>query len=229
MYKRPYLSLGVEMKSKVLEYQGEQLLVRYDVARCFHVGECVRGLPAVFDPQRKPWVVVDAADAEELQEVIRRCPSGALTACTVDGETLTAESENSVHLAVDGPVYLKGNIKLFDADDNLVLTDSRVALCRCGVSNNKPLCDGRHVMSSFAHDGSCEDPHKEKQRPSDGDALEVRILRDGPAILNGKFKLVDSFGDEVFRGNEAAICRCGASQSKPFCDGSHKGIGFSDD
>jgi hypothetical protein len=40
--------------------------------------ECVRGMPAVFDPAKRPWIAPDAADAETLAAVIRRCPTGAL-------------------------------------------------------------------------------------------------------------------------------------------------------
>src|ERR1700722_10817896 len=59
-------------------YPGRRITVYYDAERCRHFAECVRGLPQVFDVARRPWISPDAAEAEELAEVIRRCPSGAL-------------------------------------------------------------------------------------------------------------------------------------------------------
>lgn len=59
-------------------YTGEEIDVSFDATLCQHAGECVRGLPAVFDTQRKPWITPDGADAESVAEVVARCPSGAL-------------------------------------------------------------------------------------------------------------------------------------------------------
>jgi CDGSH-type Zn-finger protein len=57
--------------------------------------------------------------------------------------------------------------------------------------------------------------------------VTITPYRDGPLIVRGDFKLEDQNGDEI--GNERrtiALCRCGKSRSRPFCDGSHKLIGF---
>ncbi len=59
-------------------YPGRDITVTYDLQRCIHSEECARGLPAVFDPTRRPWVDPDAAAPEAVAEVIERCPSGAL-------------------------------------------------------------------------------------------------------------------------------------------------------
>jgi uncharacterized Fe-S cluster protein YjdI len=52
------------MKKKLYEFSGESINVVYDVKRCIHAAECVKGLPTVFDPKRKPWVDADAAPAD---------------------------------------------------------------------------------------------------------------------------------------------------------------------
>jgi uncharacterized Fe-S cluster protein YjdI len=59
-------------------YDGEAVTVTFDPDLCVHSGNCVRGLPAVFDLQRKPWVDVAGAPAEEIAAQVARCPSGAL-------------------------------------------------------------------------------------------------------------------------------------------------------
>ncbi|MFT9788843.1 (4Fe-4S)-binding protein [Streptomyces bacillaris] len=59
-------------------YEGRSITVTFEAGRCRHAAECVRGLPEVFDPARRPWITPDAADAGRVAEVVRRCPSGAL-------------------------------------------------------------------------------------------------------------------------------------------------------
>jgi|APMed6443717190_1056831.scaffolds.fasta_scaffold70547_2 uncharacterized Fe-S cluster protein YjdI len=57
----------------------------------------------------------------------------------------------------------------------------------------------------------------------------VQILKDGPALVTGNFIIRDSKKKKIKIENEvAAICRCGASKKKPFCDGSHLAVGFKD-
>lgn len=60
------------------KYTGAAIDVYYDAEVCAHAGECVRGLPNVFDVDRRPWIQPDNADAERVAEVIGLCPSGAL-------------------------------------------------------------------------------------------------------------------------------------------------------
>jgi uncharacterized Fe-S cluster protein YjdI len=59
-------------------YEGREVDVSFDPEVCIHAGNCVRGLPAVFDAKRKPWILPDAADVDEVVAQVRRCPSGAL-------------------------------------------------------------------------------------------------------------------------------------------------------
>jgi uncharacterized Fe-S cluster protein YjdI len=61
------------------EFKNNRITLRFDETRCCHAGECVLGLPAVFDPSKDPWIDVNAASVEEIAEVVRRCPSGALS------------------------------------------------------------------------------------------------------------------------------------------------------
>jgi CDGSH-type Zn-finger protein len=62
-----------------------------------------------------------------------------------------------------------------------------------------------------------------------GDAgATITPYRDGPLIVRGDFRLLDQDGREIDPGRETiALCRCGKSGIKPFCDGSHKRAGFS--
>jgi uncharacterized Fe-S cluster protein YjdI len=59
-------------------YAGREVDVSFDPEVCIHSGNCVRGLPAVFDTNRKPWIVPGAAAADDVVALVERCPSGAL-------------------------------------------------------------------------------------------------------------------------------------------------------
>ncbi|MFL5846611.1 MAG: (4Fe-4S)-binding protein [Solirubrobacteraceae bacterium] len=59
-------------------YEGRDVVVSFDAEVCIHAAECVRGLPAVFDTRKRPWIDPDAADAAEVVAAVGRCPSGAL-------------------------------------------------------------------------------------------------------------------------------------------------------
>jgi CDGSH-type Zn-finger protein len=61
-----------------------------------------------------------------------------------------------------------------------------------------------------------------------GDPARITPYRDGPYIIRGNFVLTDQDGRELeSRRRTIALCRCGRSQIRPFCDGTHKLIGFS--
>jgi CDGSH-type Zn-finger protein len=56
---------------------------------------------------------------------------------------------------------------------------------------------------------------------------KITPYRDGPYLVRGPFTLVDQDGNEIeVRRRVVALCRCGRSQIRPFCDGTHKAVGF---
>jgi CDGSH-type Zn-finger protein len=64
--------------------------------------------------------------------------------------------------------------------------------------------------------------------PAPGEGATITPYRDGPLIVRGDFRLVDQDGAEIDPGRGTiALCRCGKSGIKPFCDGTHKRAGFS--
>ena len=57
--------------------------------------------------------------------------------------------------------------------------------------------------------------------------IKITPYRDGPYLVRGPFSLVDQDGGEIeVKRRVVALCRCGRSQIRPFCDGTHKAIGF---
>ena len=66
------------MPRRLQVYQSPDITVTFEPARCFHSGNCIRGLPEVFDVRRKRWIRPEAASAEAVAAQVARCPSGAL-------------------------------------------------------------------------------------------------------------------------------------------------------
>jgi CDGSH-type Zn-finger protein len=56
----------------------------------------------------------------------------------------------------------------------------------------------------------------------------IRVTPNGPYRLTGPAKLIDPLGNEILiaEGQAVSLCRCGASVTKPFCDGTHSRLGF---
>ena len=128
-------------------YEREELAVIWDATRCTHVAECLRAQPLVFDVRRRPWVDVDAADADEVAEAIRLCPTGALKYEARAGfPAEEGDDVTTVRAGNLGPLYIRGKVRLVDGHGRLIAEETRVALCRCGASGNKPYCDNSHRL-----------------------------------------------------------------------------------
>ncbi len=56
--------------------------------------------------------------------------------------------------------------------------------------------------------------------------VKIEVKQGGPYIVSGTVLITDKDGTETVKEGKTALCRCGASTNKPFCDGSHKDIEF---
>jgi CDGSH-type Zn-finger protein len=195
----------------------------------------------------------------------------------------------------NGPYVLSG-AKLRREDGSPLASEKGVALCRCGGSSKKPMCDGTHRRNGFSdaksadpaldrreayagraitifdnraicsHAGFCTDRLKSVFRMDaepwiDPDAASVAeiiaaiekcpsgalgyardgveapppkreplvtVMNNGPYAVTGGVPLeAVAFGDGASR-EHYTLCRCGGSKNKPFCDGTHWHIGFTD-
>ena len=132
------------------DYEGDGIVVHWEPALCIHVAACIRGLPVVFDPNARPWVAATAATADQVAEVIAACPTGALSFSRTDnGEDEEPGTPTSVQPRLNGPLFLRGDIEVIDSEGNVGRKATRLALCRCGASGNKPYCDLSHRAIGF--------------------------------------------------------------------------------
>ena len=131
----------------------EELIVSFDPNICRHAGECVRGLPQVFDTSRPDWIRLEGTWPEEIVAVVARCPSGALQAVRAD---VAPEKPLGlpmagvlVHATRDGPIVVKGGVTLQHPEGKQEQRRGSVALCRCGQTRSTPFCDGTHTKVGF--------------------------------------------------------------------------------
>lgn len=207
-------------------FAGESVDVTFDGKRCIHVGECGRSGIGLFVGGRKPWCDPNQVEVDQVTDVVERCPTGALTYERKDGGPAeAAPAFNKITVAPYGPVYVHGSVEVVDPDGNKREVAHRVALCRCGASKNKPFCDGAHEKIEFKDQAAVGSAATSEALEMTGD-LTISECTNGPLLLKGKFALYAGSGRLAMTAEKGALCRCGASKNKPFCDGAHSSIGF---
>ncbi len=131
-------------------YSNESIKVFWNPELCIHSGNCVQGLPQVFQRDSRPWIKINAATAPEIAEAVTRCPSGALRYELANREEAKPEqAQTIIEPRPDGPLSIKGQIRIENPDGTVLFEGDRVSLCRCGNSGNKPFCDGTHRTIGF--------------------------------------------------------------------------------
>lgn len=202
--------------------EGEKLTLIYDGKKCIHARFCVTGAPKVFLANVKgPWIHPDAMDVEGLVAIAHACPSGAIRYRRKDEKK--DESPPPVNLIAvreAGPYAVRADIRLDGQAGKYRLT-----LCRCGASKNKPYCDGSHAKAGFTASGEPPTGQADMLPVRDG-PLSIDPQMDGPLQVRGNLEITSGTGRVVARVAQARLCRCGASNTKPFCDGSHARVGF---
>ena len=213
---------------KVFSYPGKKMDVAWDGRLCIHVGECTRASGELFVGGRNPWCQPDLVEDEEVGEVVARCPTGALSITPHDGGDVVAPVElNTIVVSNNGPLYARGALDIDGAASDMPGVQSRAALCRCGKSENKPFCDNSHEGADFRDRGAIGESGPGSE--ADGGRLSIRRAPNGPLLISGNVTLYTGAGREGWKGPKTALCRCGESKNKPFCDGGHRAAGFEAD
>jgi CDGSH-type Zn-finger protein/uncharacterized Fe-S cluster protein YjdI len=215
----------------VEEVRGKNLLLRFEAKRCIHSRHCVLEASEVFLANVKgPWIHPDEMRADDLVAVAHNCPSGAITYERTDGGPQEAAPKvNVARIRENGPISLHADIDLEGRGPEggvpFGLKMFRATLCRCGASKNKPFCDSSHHEINFTATGEPA-TQESKSLENRGGALKVTPYKDGPLGIAGNLEICSGTGRTVNRVSKTALCRCGHSANKPFCDGTHTKIGF---
>ena len=145
-------------------YTNGEISVHWKPSACIHATTCYRELARVFNPRQRPWVNMDGAPTAKIIEIVKKCPTDALT---------------------------------YDWNDPSKISD-------------KP---GK---------GSSEAMAKKSRQKMAGQPVEIRIMKDGPYVVEGDFRVRWMDGEEMKPMLMTSFCRCGKSEGMPFCDGSHR-------
>lgn len=130
-------------------YEGKNITVHDNRTICSHAAECVSNLNSVFDVERRPWISPDNAATDEVIDVVKKCPSGALSYTLNGNHIRDFEGVPEIKITKNGPYNVVGNIAISLPDDMNPPSKEHYSLCRCGKSRNKPYCDGTHSDVKF--------------------------------------------------------------------------------
>ena len=204
--------------------KGREVTITFEGRRCVHSRNCVLSHPEVFVPNvQGAWIFPDAAPADAVLRIGFNRPSGAIRVRRNDG---TAGSDdppvvNLVRLRENGPLAFEGDLQI----NGQAEPSPRATLCRCGASANKPYCDGSHTAAGFTASGEPLAKESLALAARDG-PLNVQPQPNGALLVSGNVEVVSGTGRTVNRATRLFLCRCGQSANKPYCDSSHKRVGF---
>jgi len=156
------------------KYRNDEITVYWKPSACIHASYCYRELIEVFDPSRRPWIDINGSTTEKIIEVVNLCPTEALAWKwnddkkneSIDNDQLNhvkfrrpelldindsvpEERPVSVKVMIDGPIVLKGNFTIVYDGKIKEVSESMISICRCGVSDHQPFCDGQHRKIGF--------------------------------------------------------------------------------
>jgi len=138
--------------------------VRDNRGTCAHSGFCTDRVPTVFRREADAFVAPSGGRMREVVRAVQACPSGALSLEVTEHvaqDLVDQDREPAVEVSKDGPYRITGGIPLLDAQGSPVPRNAgasleHYSLCRCGHSQNKPLCSGMHWYVEF-HDPPLSD------------------------------------------------------------------------
>ncbi len=133
-------------------FEGSHITMTDDRRLCTHAGFCGNKV-------EKVWDMIERTDDTrvrfQLMQMVERCPGGRLgyelhdIKHNVEQGPIEPDLPAAIAVTKDGPYWVTGGIPVTMSDGRTLEVRNRVALCRCGQSANKPLCDGTHTEIKF--------------------------------------------------------------------------------
>jgi CDGSH-type Zn-finger protein/uncharacterized Fe-S cluster protein YjdI len=198
--------------------KGRDVTIRFDANRCIHSRGCVLGHPEVYVPNvHGEWIHPDAASADTVMLTALNCPSGAIRVARNTARPIRMHHRSSTPFgcarmapfAIEADLSIRGQAQ----------ATPRATFCRCGQSQKKPFCDGAHASASFAATGEPATNYFTDLEIRNG-LVNVQPLPNGPLLMTGNLEIVSGTGRTTDKVTRIALCRCGQSKNKPYCDGS---------
>jgi CDGSH-type Zn-finger protein len=139
-------------------------------------------------------------------------------------ESEITQPANLAYTAPNGPLIATGDLQI-DIGAAEPLIQPRASLCRCGASAKKPFCDGSHRTAGFIDAGEAIPAEIIAELTATG-PVAFSMIPGGPLLAIGPLTLQNAAKQTTATTLQTALCRCGASANKPYCDGSHSAINF---
>jgi len=131
---------------------GVDVTISYTPVLCTHAAQCQARAASVFDPSQSPWIQPEKGTLDAIFDVIAACPSGALRIAIGDQtEQHMTTGDVAIVVEKDGPYHVS-NVPLTADFNGAGASRSKYSLCRCGLSKNKPFCDGSHYDAAWSDD-----------------------------------------------------------------------------
>ena len=131
------------------EYTNGEITVVWKPRLCDHSAVCISELPSVFDSLKRPWITITGAPTKDIQDVVDRCPTQALSWYLNvkepnKKEENKTENKTQVRITKNGPILVSGDFTIIDENGNGLACGKTAALCSCQKSKRLPFCDGSH-------------------------------------------------------------------------------------
>lgn len=142
------------LRNDPLDYQGmvsgTAVTISYTPVLCTHAAQCQARAAAVFDPGSNPWVRPEKGTMQDILDVVAACPSGALRVAVAEQPQQHLTTGNiGITVEKDGPYHVT-NVVLEAEFNGVGASRTKYSLCRCGLSKNKPFCDGSHYDEQWS-------------------------------------------------------------------------------
>lgn len=124
----------------------DSAIISDDLSLCSKAGYCKDRFTGV-------WQMLGSADPAvraRMARMVELCPSGRLAwADSPDAPDHEPDYEPEIGVFRNGPLFVRGGVRVVGADGEPYEVRNRQVLCRCGYSQNKPFCDGSHTIVGF--------------------------------------------------------------------------------
>jgi CDGSH-type Zn-finger protein len=143
-------AMNLTAERQVIHTEGTDIVVKRDNSLCMESGFCANAHTTV--EAMLPYTD-DTQVRAQVMAMIERCPAGALVYALRAGlpdiepdlpQQIALVTEYTADGPIRGPLWVTGNIEIVRSDGQPFERRNRVTLCNCGLSRNKPLCDGTH-------------------------------------------------------------------------------------
>lgn len=135
------------------EYSNDEITITWESSKCIHAKACWKELKTVFKPLERPWINPKGDSSEKIIKQINKCPSGALDYYYNKNNKMSEEVKEEVMVKLkankNGSLKVTGTVEIELPDGTTEVKSGRFSICRCGLSENKPFCDGAHKETNF--------------------------------------------------------------------------------